>query len=29
MRLIRGDYVSPDLVGTTSAILYIKDRNEA
>ena len=25
MRLIRGDYVSPDLVGTTSAILYIKE----
>merc|ERR1711935_228749 len=29
MRLIRGDYASPDLVGTTSAILYIKDKNEA
>ena len=25
MRLIRGDYASPDLVGTTSAILYIKE----
>ena len=29
MRLIRGDYAAPNLVGTTSAIIYIKDRNEA
>ena len=29
MRLIRGDYASPELVGTTSAILYIKDKDEA
>jgi hypothetical protein len=29
MRLVRADYSSPDLVGITSAILFIKDRKEA